>query len=88
MSLPPDPEPVPVPDPSSSAELTPPTNARRVIAGVAVPVAAIWSWILSEATHDRLWYGLLVVVAVLAGALYASGSRDGRLRRRPSEGNS
>ena len=83
MSFTPDSDDRPVPDPSSSAELTPPTNRRRVVAGVAVPVAAILSWILATATHRSLWYGLLVVVAVLSGALYRSGGRqEGRDRQR------
>jgi 1,4-dihydroxy-2-naphthoate octaprenyltransferase len=62
---------------SSSAEMTPPTNRRRVIAGVAVPVAAILSWVLATATHSSLWYALVVMVAVLGGALYAAGGRPG-----------
>ncbi len=73
MSLTPGPDDPPEPDPASSAELTPPTNRRSVIAGVAVPVAAILTWILATATHRVLWYALVAVVAALSGAVYRSG---------------
>lgn len=83
MSLTPGSDTPPEPDPYSSAVMTPATNWRRVIAGVAVPVAAILSWILAEATHNSLWYALVAIVAVLSGALYASsGLTDGRVRNR------
>lgn len=66
----------PEPDPTSSAELTPPTNRRRVLAGVAPPVAAILSWILATATHRGLYYSIVAVVAALSAALYRSGGHQ------------
>lgn len=82
MSFAPDPDDPPEPDPTSSAVLTPATNRRTVIAVVAVPVAAILSWILATATHRVVWYGLVAVVAVLSGAVYRSGRQ-----REPRDGD-
>lgn len=71
----------PYPDPTSSAELTPPTNRRQVVAGIAPPVSAILSWILAEARDNDLWYIILVVVTGLSAVLFASTGQAAERRR-------
>lgn len=71
------------PPPLGSTPVTPTTDTRRVIAGTAVPVAAVLSWLFATLSDNFLWYALVVVVAIVAGAVYVrSGRSTGRDRKR------